>query len=424
MGNVTIIGTGDDGPAGLAPGAIAVLRDAEVLVGPQTWLTQVRKLHAPEAVEAPIGGDLTQLVAVLEQHTGRRTVVLSTGDPLFYGTAQYLWDRLGRDRIDVIPHVSMMQLAFARVKESWDDAYLADLSVQPLAKVVERLRTANKAGLFTSESVSPTKVAAELLARGIDYFTVYVCEQLATPAERVTVGSLSDIAKDSFSPLNIMILVRRADAPDRPTEAVGRRLFGNLDEAFLQSRPKRGLLTPAEVRCMALAELDLGPRSVVWDVGAGSGSVAIEAASLCPDGTVYAIEMDAEDHNLIRANADRFGATNVTAVLGVAPAVWADLPDPDAVFVAGAGREIRHLVAAAAQRLRPGGRIVVNVGAVDNLSSTQDALRVACGESKIWMINIARSVPQFDRTSFEAIPPTFLIGAVKQAPPSPRAENI
>ena len=115
--------------------------------------------------------------------------------------------------------------------------------------------------------------------------------------------------------------------PDRPSESIGRRLFGNPDEAFLQSKPKQGLLTPAEVRAMALAEMDLGPASIVWDIGAGSGSVAIEAAQIAAGGTTFAIEMDPDDHRLIMANAERFGVRNLVPVLGRAPDAWPILPD-------------------------------------------------------------------------------------------------
>ena len=108
-----------------------------------------------------------------------------------------------------------------------------------------------------------------------------------------------------------MVLVRLPDVPDRPASMLGKRLFGNPDECFLQSRPKRGLLTPSEVRAIALAELDLGATSIVWDVGAGSGSVAIESAQLAPAGQVYAIEMDPEDYNLLVENSRTFGTDNV-----------------------------------------------------------------------------------------------------------------
>jgi precorrin-6Y C5,15-methyltransferase (decarboxylating) len=182
---------------------------------------------------------------------------------------------------------------------------------------------------------------------------------------------------------------------------------------FLQSKPKRGLLTPAEVRCVALAELDLGPRSIMWDVGAGSGSVAVEAAQLASGGATYAIEMDPEDHHLISANAERFGVANLVPVLGKAPEAWENLPDPDAIFVGGTGRMVSKIVELAVARLRPGGRIVANVGSLDNVVAVREALQSAVGDAHVWMFNIARGTYQLERLRFEALNPTFLLGAVK-----------
>src|SRR5262249_40563694 len=153
------------------------------------------------------------------------------------------------------------------------------------------------------EECGPNGVAQALLKRRIDYFTAYVCENLGARNERVTHGSLAEIAAHDFSPLNVMILIRRPDAPDRARDARERSAFGNPDETFVQSKPKHGLLTPAEVRAVALAQMALTSDCVVWDVGAGSGSVSVEAALLAPAGRVYAIEQDAEDVELIRENA-------------------------------------------------------------------------------------------------------------------------
>ena len=219
----------------------------------------------------------------------------------------------------------------------------------------------------------------------------------------------------SFRPLNVMILVRKPNVPDRPSEAIGRRLFGNPDEAFLQSKPKQGLLTPAEVRALALAELDLGPASIVWDIGAGSGSVAIEAAQIAAAGTTYAIEMDPDDHALIIANAERFGVRNLVPVLGRAPDAWAALPDPDAIFVGGSGREIGRR-----------GRTGLSSGCVPaagswptwprstRLAGVHDvAAARGAATCKVWMINIARGTYQLERMRFDALNPSFLIAAVK-----------
>ncbi|HTN75470.1 MAG TPA: precorrin-6Y C5,15-methyltransferase (decarboxylating) subunit CbiT, partial [Pirellulaceae bacterium] len=259
----------------------------------------------------------------------------------------------------------------------------------------------------------PAAVAKALLDRNIEYFTAYVCENLGSPDERVTQGDLSEIAEQTFSPLNVMILVRNPDVPDRPTAMVGTRLFGNPDESFLQSQPKRGLLTRSEVRAIALAEMDIGPTSVVWDVGAGSGSVSIEAARIAAGGRVFAIEMDPDDHGLIMANAERFGVTNLVPVLGQAPEAWEKLPDPNAIFVGGSGRHVSRIVELAYARLRPRGRIVASVSSIENLHAVRQVLQAASGDASVWMVSIARGVQQFERMSFEAMNPTFLIGAVK-----------
>ncbi len=409
---VHIVGVGDDGAAGLTSAARQIVDQAEILIGGAKTLQAVAPRHGQQI---EVGGDLQPVIDCINHHGGRRIVVLATGDPLFYGTARYLCDRLGKQRFEVVPHVSSMQLAFARVKESWDDAYLANLATQPLDRVIERVRTAEKVGLFTTESITPSHLAAGLLERQIDYFTAYVCENLGSPDERVTVAELEQLARQSFGPLNVMILIRKPNAPDRPRERMGLRLFGNPDEAFLQSQPKRGLLTPAEVRTIALADLDLGPRSVVWDVGAGSGSVAIEAAQLAPDGQVFAIEMDAEDHQLIRANAERFGVINLQAVLGTAPEAWADLPNPDAVFVGGTGRQVARIAEQAFQRLNTGGRIVVNLASLDNLAAVYDVLRIVAGDAEVRMVQLARGTMQIDSLRLESLNPTFLITALRQA---------
>src|SRR5258705_239215 len=155
---------------------------------------------------------------------------------------------------------------------------------QTIADAEVMLGTDRKVGLFTTDHCGPADLARPLLDRRIDYFTAYVCENLGSRDERVTRGTLTEIAAQRFDALNVMILIRDPDAPDRPREAVGRRLFGNPDDAFIQSQPKHGLLTPAEVRAIALAQMDIAPASIVWDIGAGSGSVSVEAAQMAADG--------------------------------------------------------------------------------------------------------------------------------------------
>jgi precorrin-6Y C5,15-methyltransferase (decarboxylating) len=409
---IYIIGIGSDGVPGLTGRARELLAGAELLLGSDQTLQHVAESKAQRVA---IGTDLQEVVRLLEANFGRkRLVVVAGGDPLFYGVARYLCDRLGKDHFEVLPHVSSMQLAFARIKESWEEAYLTNLANHKLEDVLDRIRTAEVVGLFTSAEDDPPAIARQLLVRGLDYFRAFVCENLGGPDERVTQGELADIQEMEFAPLNVMILKRKPGRPDQPRTPARFRRFGNPDDVFTQSRPKSGLITQAEVRAIALAQLDIHPGEVVWDIGAGSGSVAIECAQLAQPGLVYAVEQDAADYHLILANAEMFGVKNVKAVHGTAPAVLGGLPAPDAIFI-GATKEVMGLVEAAYRALRPGGRLVVNVATLERLGAIYEQLKALAAPVQVLLVNVARGMEQMETVHFEAVNPTFVLSVVRAA---------
>lgn len=407
---ITIVGVGDDGSPGLSKQAMDVIHAAKKIYGSSSLLERFEGLSVDKQ---SLGPDLDRLATELESApTG--SVVLASGDPLFYGTARFLCERLGKDTFEVIPHVSSMQLAFARIKESWDEAYLANAANQSLDRIIDRIRASEKAGLFTSESVPPSRIAESLIAKGIFYFTAYVCENLGAPDERVTKLELKDLVQQKFAPLNVLVLIRHNGTPDQQVLSRNRRLFGNPDEFFKQSRPKRGLLTTSEVRTIALSELNLRPSSIVWDIGAGSGSVAIEAAQIASLGKVYAIEMDAEDYGLMLENAKTFGVENLVGVLGEAPKAWESLPDPHSIFVGGTGRAVSSIVQACWPRLQPGGTLVVNMMSIENVSDLQQYLIRDLGlEPQLWMVQISKGTYQLEKHRFETANPSFLLKVTK-----------
>jgi precorrin-6Y C5,15-methyltransferase (decarboxylating) len=414
---IHIIGIGSDGQSGLTARARELLNSAELILGSDNALDVVSGLKGERR---RIGPDLQEVVRTLEDNLGKkRMVIVASGDPLFYGVARYLCDRVGKDRFEVLPHVSSMQLAFARVKESWEEAYLTNLATHALDVVLDRVRTAETVGLFTTEQDSPPTIARALLGQGLDYFRAYVCENIGGPDERVTQGELAEIQGMEFAPLNVMILKRKPGRPDLPRRPGRLRGFGNPDDVFAQSRPKSGLITQAEVRAIALAQLDIHPGSVVWDVGAGSGAVAIEAANLAEPGRVYAIEQDAADYHLILANAETFGVRNLSAIHGTAPGIFSGLPAPDAVFVGGTGHEVASLLESAYKALRPGGRLVINVATLETLSATYTALKAIAGAVSVQLINIARGTEQLETLRFEAVNPTFLLSVSKMGSDPP-----
>jgi precorrin-6Y C5,15-methyltransferase (decarboxylating) len=409
---LVILGIGDDGLAGLTEPARRLVMSADVILGAPSTLTLVESAPGrKQPLEPEMSVALRQ---VREALCCRNPVLVSGGDPLFYGVARYLCDRLGKDLFEVVPHVSSMQLAFARIKESWEDAYLTNLGGRPLEAVIDRIRTAEKVGLFSSDECPPGRLARELLERGIDYFRAYVCENLGSPDERVTQAELNDLAGMDFNPLNVLILIRKPNRPDRASRAGRRRLFGNRDDAFAQSLPKRGLITQAEVRAIALAQLDIRATSVVWDIGAGSGSVAIEAAQLAHQGIVYAVEPEPADIALIQANAEVFGVPNVRPVLGRAPEILATLPEPEAIFVGGTGRQVDLVLCTAFTRLCQGGSMAVNVATIEGLATAYHTLKTLAGGVRVWNVSIARGIEQMDRLRFEAVAPTFLLAVTKR----------
>ena len=207
--SICIVGIGDDGVEGLTVSTVSIIKQADLLVG-QSDLTKSFQSYVGDTWDP--GSDYETLAIRLDSSVEQKIVVLAAGDPLFYGTARFLCDRIGKSRIRVIPNVSTMQLAFARVKENWDEAYLTDLGNQTIDHVVQKIRSAERVGIFTNSEKTPQALAASLLAARIDYFTVYVCENLGSPDERVTSGTLEDDAAQVFDSLNVMILVRRATA--------------------------------------------------------------------------------------------------------------------------------------------------------------------------------------------------------------------
>lgn len=410
---IHVVGIGADGLGGLTGAARVRLAEADVVLGSDTTLALVPELSA-ERIR--VGGDLTETVQAIEARLGaKRMVLVASGDPLFYGVAQYLCDKLGKDRFEVHPHVSSMQLAFARVKETWEEAFLTNLGTHSLESVLDRIRTAETVGIFTSQEEDPPTIARQLLSRGIDYFKAYVCENLGGRDERVTQGELEEILEHEYAPLNVMILKRKPGRPDQQRSVSRFRRFGNPDDVFAQTRPKSLLITQAEVRAIALAKLDVQPTSIIWDIGAGSGSVAIEAAQLAASGRVFAIEMDVADFHLIVANAQTFGLKNLEAIHGMAPAVFAGLPAPDGIFVGGVGKETSRVLEAAYRALRPGGHLVANVASLESLTAAYAILKALARPVDALIVNLARGNEQLETLRFEALNPTFVLSVAKPA---------
>ncbi len=389
---VIVVGIGDNGVASLSQEALRLVTEAPLLVGGERHLSFFPD-HPAEKLA--IHDNLKQITARLQSEM-RPAVVLASGDPLFYGIAGYLANKIGRDRLLVVPNISSMQLAFARIKETWQDAVLASCHARPIADVVELVRDAKKVGIFTDDENTPARIARELLKAGISGFMAFVCENLEGESEQVTACGLEELVERTFDALNVLILIRQDESPAIES---GDWTFGIPEAAFYQRQPLKGLITKTEVRVLSLAKLRVRPGHIVWDIGAGSGSVAIEAALL--GAQVWAVEKNKDDCDIIRRNIEKFKTASVQVVHALAPAALADLPTPDAVFVGGSGGEMGEVLRICRDRLVRGGRLVVNVATIENLAATLPG--------DVTLVQISRSRPILDLHRFESLNPVFVV---------------
>ena len=198
-------------------------------------------------------------------------------------------------------------------------------------------------------------------------------------------------------------------------QAASQRAFGLPDDAFEQRRPLQGQITKREVRAVSLYSLGLRPGSVVWDIGAGTGSISVEASIIAREGTVYAVERDEESLPLLRRNVEQWGSKNVHIIAGEAPDALVELPDPDAVFVGGSGGSLAEILDVAIKRLRAGGRIVVNLAALERTNEVYQRFKSSGFVADMVMVNSSRGKDMPDGTvRLEALNPVFVVTARRE----------
>jgi precorrin-6Y C5,15-methyltransferase (decarboxylating) len=404
MPQLAVVGIGEDGLAGLRSDARHALEEADVLVGGERHQRLLPQHPAQRVVFKRDAADLAEKVERLLD-TGRRVVVLASGDPAYFGIGPLLAERLGAQRVRIYPNVGAVQLAFARLGLAWQDAVVLSAHGRPLEPVVQAALSSCKVAILTDPEHTPAAIARALLDAGIEPGAETWClERLGGPAERIQHGTLAGCATWTADPLNVLVIARNA------ASVRGRALSIGLSEDAYEHQ--RGQITKSDVRVLSLVRLAPRPRDIVWDVGAGSGSVSVEAAGLCaPSGAVYAVERRAEQQACIRANIRRHGATRVELVAGEAPDALANLPDPDAVFVGGSGGRLEPILETCLGRLRPGGRLVLNMATLEGVSAASMFLKGRALPFELVQVSIAHGKSIGDGTRLAPLNPVFIISA-------------
>lgn len=375
--NVTLIGMGSGQPENLTLQGLAALRQADLILGARRLLA-VLPAGCTENRAAAYRPD--EVAELLQTSGAENAVLVYSGDTGFYSGASSMMEKLEAlgVRARVLPGLSSIQLLAAALGRPWQGWNLVSAHGRTCDPVAECMQ-GRPTFFLTGGSEDPATLCAQLAAEGFGDVQGVVGQCLGTPEEKLFRGSVKELAAGRFNSLSVLLV--------EAAEVLPRRAPGLPDEAF-----ERGdvPMTKQEVRAAVLAKLAVHPEDILWDVGAGTGSVSVELALAAPRGRVYAVECRPEGCALIKANREKFRTRNLVLVEGLAPAALSDLPAPDAVFIGGSKGSLAAIVDAALDK-NPDARICVSAIALETLSAAVAALTAKGRTVQVSQIAVSRA---------------------------------
>lgn len=375
--NVTLIGMGSGQPENLTLQGLAALRQADLILGARRLLS-VLPAGCTENRAAAYRPD--EVAELLQTSGAENAVLVYSGDTGFYSGASSMMEKLEAlgVRARVLPGLSSIQLLAAALGRPWQGWNLVSAHGRTCDPVAECMQ-GRPTFFLTGGSEDPATLCAQLAAEGFGDVQGVVGQCLGTPEEKLFRGSVKELAAGRFNSLSVLLV--------EAAEVLPRRAPGLPDEAF-----ERGdvPMTKQEVRAAVLAKLAVRPEDILWDVGAGTGSVSVELALAAPRGRVYAVECRPEGCALIKANREKFRTRNLVLVEGLAPDALSDLPAPDAVFIGGSKGSLAAIVDAALDK-NPDARICVSAIALESLSAAVAALTAKGRTVQVSRIAVSRA---------------------------------
>jgi len=379
---IDVVGIGMGSLDTLTVEAQKALEAADCFIGATRMLEAVARFQKPAFARiAPSG--IVEVIAAHPEY--RRIAVVMSGDSGFYSGTKKLLPLLEGHHVRVVPGLSSMQVLCARLGTSWDDALAISLHGRE-GSIVPSVRTHGKVFALTDGPDALRRVCGDLCAAGMGDARVSVGQRLSYPDEAILSGTARELRDRDCAPLSVMLVERPLESRVLP--------LGLPDELFVRQLGEAGRTVPmtkSEVRAVSVSKLRLTEDAVVWDVGAGTGSVSVEAALLCPRGYVYAVECREDAAALVEQNAERFGLRNLTVIRGMAPEALKDLPAPSHVFIGGSSGGMERIVDLALAK-NPSARFVVNVIALESVAEVSRLIREkGFDDSETVLLNVSRS---------------------------------
>ena len=397
--NVFVIGMGMSSED-LTASQLEAIRSAQILMGGRRHLAYFDDLNMRKEV---ITGRVDETVAFIKEHNATyRIVVLASGDPMFFGIGDRIVRAVGPEHVSVSPNITSVAAAFARIKEPWNDCRIISLHGRNKRyTILAELKKRQTVAVLTDPKQSPQWLAQWLVDKGVDQVEMAVFEKLGSAEERFGWHTLTQAAGRSFDQPAIVLLRPVKNASEKEKLSLGM-----TEDSFAHDA---GMITKTEVRAVTLAKLQLRPGMTLWDLGAGSGSVGIEASVLLGSGRIIAVEKNPERVENIRENALRYGVFNHETLQADLPDGLERLPQPDRIFIGGGGSALIEILPAAIEHLGPGGVVIINTVLVHNLSRAVDTMEAAGMEVDVVQLNVSRSKAMPWSRRLEAQNPVWIV---------------
>ncbi len=407
MGNlITLVGVGTDEGKNLPQKTLEIINNGQLLIGIQK-LTDLFPDAQGEKVLLP--NYLDDLVKFLKKNPDKSPVILASTDSNLFGISKYLLRRFSRKDLRILPHPTAMEIAFSAVKESMEKAVITSIHDTEPSALVKLVRDEEKIGVFTDPSMSAHDVVQLLITEGLKDYKLFLCQDINTRRQRIQELPLEPLGRRRFSPLCILILIKKEPSEVRETVAPARTL-GIPDERIAH---REGIIIPSEIRAMILSKMQLKPDLLLWEIGGGSGAFSVEASSLFHLKEIYVIEKDLVQARHLYENIHRFDADSITVIEGEVPGVLRDIPDPDRVLIGGWERSSARSLKPVFDRLKPGGILVIHTHSLDVLSEAKAFLREHTFEEEDIAIQISRS-GRGKNDYQETLHPTYLLISQKE----------
>jgi len=365
---ITLVGVGTDDGKTPPQKTQELVNNCQLLIGIQK-LTDL--FPDAQGEKSLLPHYLDDLVRFLKKNTDKKTVILASTDSNLFGISKYLLRRFSRNDLRIIPHPYSMELAFSAIKESMEGAVITSAHDMDPPDLVKLVHEKEKVGIFTNPSMPADEIIQLLIDDGLKDYTVFLCMDINTRRQRVQEIPLETLNRRRFSPLCILILIKKP--PTKILKIAPPALSFLIQDDQIAHR--EGMLIPSEVRAIILSKLQIQPGLLLWDVGGGSGAFSVEASRFVNLKEVYVIERDLVQARHLYENIHRFHAESITVIEGEIPDVLGDIPDPDRILVGGWDSSINRQIKPVFERLKPGGIMVIHTTSLDVLAEAKRFLK-------------------------------------------------